>query len=155
MRLRPIERAGFLKGASEKKYKNVIQLGSGAFGNAATRLEAFIVKGGAYVYGSYPEIDELFGKQAIELDHKKREAMLHKIQQLVYEKTVIAPIWQLAFINAVGPRVGKSGFGLIPSFAYTGPYEDIDDQGLSALLLHRTSLAERTSDETATCRRLL
>ncbi len=41
------------------------------------------------------------------------------------ERTVAAPIWQLAFINGVGPRVGESGFGLIPTFAYTGPYEDI------------------------------
>ena len=123
--LMPVERAGFLKGAAEKKYKNVVQLGSGAFGNAATRLAAFIVKGGAYAYGSYPDIDDLFAKQAVELDHKKREAILHQAQQLVYEKSVIAPIWQLAFINAVGSRVGESGFGLIPSFAYTGPYEDI------------------------------
>ena len=30
-----------------------------------------------------------------------------------------------AFINGVGPRVGESGFGLIPGFAYTAPYEDI------------------------------
>ena len=125
MQLVPVERAGFLKGAAEKTYKNVIQLGSGAFGNAATRLEAFVVKGGTYVYGSYPDLDELFRKQATELDHKKREATLHKLQQLVYERTVIVPIWQLAFINAVGPRVGEPGFGLIPGFAYTGPYEDI------------------------------
>jgi len=33
--------------------------------------------------------------------------------------TVIAPIWQLAFINGVGSRVGESGFGLITDFAYT------------------------------------
>jgi len=123
--LTPVERAGFLKGAAEKKYRNVVMLGSGAFGNAATRLSAFIVKGGAYVYGSYPEIDDLFQKQAVELDHHKREAILQQMQKLVYDKTVIAPIWQLAFINAVGPRVGESGFGLIPSFAYTGPFEDI------------------------------
>jgi peptide/nickel transport system substrate-binding protein len=124
-KLMPIERAGFLKGAADKKYKNVIQLGSGAFGNAATRLAAFIVKDGAYVYGNYPDIDELFQKQATELDAKKREEVLHKIQQIVYERTIVAPIWQLAFINAVGPRVGESGFGLIPGFAYTGPFEDI------------------------------
>ena len=31
----------------------------------------------------------------------------------MYERTVIAPIWQLAFINATGPRVGESGFGRI------------------------------------------
>ena len=47
------------------------------------------------------------------------------MQQLIYERTVIAPIWQLAFINGVAPRVGESGFGLITDFAYTAPYEDI------------------------------
>ena len=124
-KLVPIERAAFLAGASNKKYKDIIQLGSGAFGNTATRLAAFIVKGGAYVYGSYPDIDDLFAKQAAELDHKQRGETLQKIQQLIYDRTVILPIWQIAFINAVGPRVGQSGFGLIPGFAYTGPFEDI------------------------------
>ena len=33
--------------------------------------------------------------------------------------------WQLAFINGIGPRVGEFGFGLIPGFAYTAPFEDI------------------------------
>ena len=47
------------------------------------------------------------------------------MQQIVHERTMYAPIWQLAFINGHGPRVGKSGFGLIPGFAYTAPYEDI------------------------------
>ena len=28
-----------------------------------------------------------------------------------------------------GPRVGESGFGLIPGFAYTAPYEDITLKG--------------------------
>src|SRR5439155_11899404 len=98
-RLRPIERAAFLKEWGEKKYKNIIQCGSGAFGNAATRLAAFVVKGGTYAYGSYPDIDELFEKQAIELDHAKRAAILEKIQRLVDEKAVATSIWQLAFIN--------------------------------------------------------
>jgi peptide/nickel transport system substrate-binding protein len=128
-RLRPIERAGFLQGWADKNYKNLIQGGSGAFGNAATRLAAFIVGGGTYVYGSYPDIDELFRQQAAELDRKKREQILFKIQQLVDERTVCAAIWQLAFINAVGPPVGQSGFGLIQDFAYTGPYEDITLKG--------------------------
>jgi peptide/nickel transport system substrate-binding protein len=128
-KLRPIERAAFLKEWGEKSLKNVIQAGSGAFGNAATRLAAFVVKGGTYAYGGYPEIDELFQKQAIELDHKKRKELLQQIQQLVHERTVIAPIWQLAFINGVGPRVGESGFGLITDFAYTAPFEDITIKG--------------------------
>ncbi len=128
-KLRPIERAAFIKGYAEKTYKNIVQAGSGTLGNAATRLEVFVVKGGTYAYGNYPDIDELFQQQATELDHKKREAILHKIQQLVYERTIAAPIWQLGFINGAGPRVGESGFGLIPAFAYTGPYEDITLKG--------------------------
>jgi len=124
-RLQPLERAAFFKGYSDKKYKNLIQGGSGAFGNAATRLEALAVKGGAYAYGSYPDLDEMFKQQGAELDQKKRAAILEKMQQIVNERTMYAPIWQLAFINGHGPRVGESGFGLIPGFAYTGPYEDI------------------------------
>ncbi len=129
VKLRPIERAAFIKGYAEKTYKNIVQGGSGTLGNAATRLEVFVVKGGTYAYGNYPDIDELFQQQASELDPKKREAILHKIQQLVYERTIAAPIWQLGFINGAGPRVGESGFGLIPAFAYTGPYEDITLKG--------------------------
>jgi hypothetical protein len=44
---------------------------------------------------------------------------------MVTERAIVAPIWQLGFINGVGPRVGESGFGLITDFAYSAPYEDI------------------------------
>jgi peptide/nickel transport system substrate-binding protein len=127
--LRPIERAAFLKSWGDKAFKNLIQCGTGAFGNAATRLDTFIVKGGTYVYGSYPDIDSLAPQQAAELDHKRRTAILEQMQHLVHDKSVVAPIWQLAFINGVGPRVGESGFDLIKDFAYTGPYEDITIKG--------------------------
>ena len=128
-KLRPLERAAFLKGYAEKTFKNIIQAGPGAFGNAATRLEALVVKGGVFVYGSYPDLDALYQQQAVELDRSKREAILHRMQEIVYERTIYAPIWQLAFINGVGPRVGESGFGLIAGFPYTAPYEDITLKG--------------------------
>jgi peptide/nickel transport system substrate-binding protein len=124
-KLRPIERVAFIKEFSEKKLKNIIQAGPGAFGNAATRIEAHLVKGGAFSYGSYPDIDELYKQQAVELDRSRREGILFKIQQLMVERAIYAPIWQLAFINGVGPRVGESGFARIPLFPYTAPYEDI------------------------------
>jgi peptide/nickel transport system substrate-binding protein len=125
-KLEPIERAGFYASYGSKKYpRGIIQGASGAFGNAATRLAAFVVKGGAYAYGSYPEIDELYPQQADELDQGKRGAILDKMQRLVYEKAIYAPIWQLGFLNGVGPRVGESSFGVIPGFAYTAPFEDI------------------------------
>ncbi len=124
-KLRPIERAAFIKGYTEKKFKNLIQAGPGAFGNAATRIESFAVTGGVFAYGGYPDIDALYHQQAGELDRGKREAILHRIQQTIVERVVYAPIWQLAFINGTGPRVAESGFGLIARFPYTAPYEDI------------------------------
>ena len=36
-----------------------------------------------------------------------------------------APIWQLGFLNGVGPRVEESGLGLIGGHAYSAPYEDV------------------------------
>jgi peptide/nickel transport system substrate-binding protein len=129
VKLRPLERAAFFKAYSEKKLKNIVQGASGAFGNCATRAEAFVAKGGTYVYGSYPDIDELFAEQAVQMDRAKREATLQRLQQLVHEKAIYAPIWQLAFISGVGPRVDQSGFGLIKGFVYTAPYEDMTLKG--------------------------
>ncbi|MGE5268946.1 MAG: ABC transporter substrate-binding protein [Thiohalocapsa sp.] len=129
-KLQPVERAGFAAAFAGKKYHHgILRAASGAFGNAATRLASFVVKGGAYVYGSYPDIDELYPQQADELDPKKRAAILEKMQRLVYEKAIAAPIWELAFINGVGPRVGESSLGKIPGFPYTAPFEDLTIKG--------------------------
>ena len=124
-KLTPRERASHWGTYADKKYKNLAYTASGAFGNAATRLEAYVIAGGSYVYGSYPDIDSLFKDQAAELDRKKRETLLHKIQQLMHEKAMFIPIWELAFINGYGPRVQESGLGLIPGHAYSAPYEDV------------------------------
>jgi peptide/nickel transport system substrate-binding protein len=125
VKLRPLERAAFFKAYQEKKLKNLAYSISGAFGNAATRLEVFTVGGGPYVYGSYPDIDGLFREQAGELDRKRREATLHRIQQLMHEKAMYAPVWELGFIHAHGPRVAESGLGLITGWAFSAPYEDV------------------------------
>jgi peptide/nickel transport system substrate-binding protein len=128
-KLRPLERAAFFEGYSNRKFKGIIQAASAAFGNSATRLAAFVVKGGPYVYGSDPEIDALYGEQAAQLDHNARAQTLAKMQQLLSERVIYAPLLQLAFINGVGSRVGESGFGRIPGFAYTAPFEDITIKG--------------------------
>ena len=119
------ERASHWSTYADKKYKNLAYTASGAFGNAATRIESYVVSGGTYVYGSYGDIDSLFKDQAAELDRKKREALLHKIQQLMRDKVMHIPIWELAFINGHGARVQESGLGLIPGHAYSAPYEDL------------------------------
>jgi len=129
VRLRPLERAAFFKGYQEKKLKDIAYTITGAFGNAATRIETFVTSGGTYVYGGYPDIDGLFREQAGELDRKRREAMLQRIQQLMHEKAMYAPIWELGFIHAQGPRVAESGLGLILGWAFSAPYEDVKLKG--------------------------
>src|SRR6266436_2317162 len=128
-KLRPLERAGFFKAYQEKKLKDIAYTITGAFGNAATRIETFVTSGGTYVYGGYPDIDGLFREQAGELDRKRREAMLQRIQQLMHEKVMYAPIWELGFIHAQGPRVAESGLGLILGWAFSAPYEDVKLKG--------------------------
>jgi peptide/nickel transport system substrate-binding protein len=125
MRMRPLERAGFLKAYQDKTLKNVVWGLSGIFGNAATRMEPFVISTGAYAYGGYPDIDGLFREQANEHDPKKREAILKTIQQLVHDKVMVLPIWQLALMQTYGPRVAESGLGLIADFPWSAPYEDL------------------------------
>jgi len=129
VKLRPLERAAFQKGYGEKKYRNLVHSGSAAFGNAATRIEAFIASGGVYVYGSYPDIDGLFREQAAELDKKRREATLHRIQQLMHDKAMVAPIVQVGLMSGYGPRVEESGLGLITGYSFSAPYEDVRLKG--------------------------
>jgi peptide/nickel transport system substrate-binding protein len=125
VRVRSMERAAFLGDWRAKKLRGLVLALSGAYGNAATRIEAFVAGSGAFAYGSYQDIDELFRQQAVELDPQKRQALLQQIQRLIHDKAMFAPIWELAFINTYGPRVAESGLGLIPLFAYSGPLEDL------------------------------
>ncbi len=125
VRLRPLERAAFYKADMEKKLRHLVRVGSAAAGNAATRIEAFVLTGGLRAYGGYPDIDGLYREQAGELDPKKREAILHRIQQLMHERAMFAPVIEPAFLNGVGPRVAESGLGLITGHPYSSPYEDL------------------------------
>ena len=124
-RTRTMERATFLTEWREKKLKGVIVGIAGAAGNAATRLEAYVTRNGIYAYGVIPEIEDLFQRQAGEQDRKKREALLHQIQQIIYDRVTHVPIYELAFLWGVGPRVEEAGVDQIKGFAYSGPYEDL------------------------------
>lgn len=71
--IRPLERAAFFK---EHQDKRIIQSTSAAFGNAATRLDAFVAAGGLFTYGTYPDIEGLIREQAAETDHASRSRRL-------------------------------------------------------------------------------
>jgi len=124
-RMRTMERATLTSAWREKKLKNVIVGITAAGGNAATRLEAYVSKTGVYTAGVMPDVEDLFQRQARELDVKKREALLHQIQTILHDRLTHLPIYELAFIWGVGPRVEEPGINLIRSFAYSAPLEDV------------------------------
>ena len=124
-RLRTMERAAFLTAWREHKIRGVI-MGLGApAGNAATRIEVYATKGGIYSSGEVPEIEALFQRQARELDRKKREGLLHQIQQIMYDRAMYVPIYELAFLWGIGPRVEEACVDHIKGFSYSAPYEDL------------------------------
>jgi peptide/nickel transport system substrate-binding protein len=127
--LRPLERAAFFKEYREKRLKHVIQSTSAAMGNAATRLDAFVAGDGLFAYGTYPDIEGLIREQATELDRAKREAILHRIQQLMHEKVMFAPLMEPAIIAGYGPRVAESAIGLITNMTGSTPYEELRLKG--------------------------
>jgi peptide/nickel transport system substrate-binding protein len=124
MRIRNMERATFLSAWREKKLGGLFMTAVGASGNAATRVEAFIYSKGQYAYGGYPDIDELVLQQARERDQAKREALLHRIQQLTIDRAMFAPVMDLRALVGVGPRVAEHTINSIP--LHPGPaVEDI------------------------------
>jgi len=123
-RLRAMERGTFMTAWREKKLRGVVLTISGVSGNAATRLESFVTRNGAFAYGARADVDELFRRQATELDRKKREALLHQMQRILHEQVTQAPVYHLGFPIGVGPRVEDIMATAIPGF-YMSPYEDL------------------------------
>jgi peptide/nickel transport system substrate-binding protein len=124
VRIRTMERAAFLAAWREKKLRGLFMTAVGASGNAATRVEGFIYSKGQYAYGGYPDIDDLFQQQTRERDKAKREALLHRIQELTVERAMFAPIMDLRALVGVGPRVAEHTINSIPLHPYPA-LEDI------------------------------
>ena len=72
-----------------------------------------------------PPLTSTMRVSAQERDHKQRAALLHQIQQKLYAEVRFIPIWERGGLHASGLRVAVSGVGLIPLFAFSGPYEDV------------------------------
>jgi peptide/nickel transport system substrate-binding protein len=107
VRMRATERAAFYSDWKEKKLRGLFMTAVGNSGNAASRVESFIQSKGAYAYGGYPDIDDLFLQQARERDVKKREALLHRIQQLTIDRVMFAPVMDLRVLMGISPRVTR------------------------------------------------
>jgi peptide/nickel transport system substrate-binding protein len=123
-RMRLMERATFYAAWKDKKLHGLFMTAVGNSGNAASRVESFMYSKGPYAYGGYPDIDEMFLHQGRERDPAKREAILHKIQQLTIDRVMYAPLMDLRGLIGVGPRVSEPAYHMIPAHAFPS-YEDI------------------------------
>ena len=94
----------------EEATRTSCRAASGAFGNCATRARSLRGEGRRLCLRQLSR-----HRRAVRRSRPTRwttrsaTAILHKMQQLVHDKAIYAPIWQLAFINGVGPRVGAVG----------------------------------------------
>jgi len=125
LRMRQMERAAFFSAWATKKLRGVCVCGSGLYGNAATRMSEIVPSDGAYAYGGYPDVDALYKQQARETDRKKREAMLHQIQQLLHERVRFGPIFEYIWPSGIGPRVEEPALMLINPYPWSAPLEDV------------------------------
>jgi peptide/nickel transport system substrate-binding protein len=127
-RLRPMERAAFYSAWREKKLRGLFIVAAGNSGNAASRVEAFMYSKGSYAYGGYPDLDDLFQQQARERDVARREALLHRIQQLTIDRVMFAPIMDYRTLRGVGPRLADPAMDTIHLYPYPA-YEDMRLKG--------------------------
>ncbi len=125
MRMRPTERAAYMKALEGKKLKGVCVCSSALYGNAASRMSEVVPSDGTYAYGGYPDIDALYKQQARETDKKKREALLHQIQRLLHERVRYAPIFQYIWPSGIGPRVAEPALMLINPYPWSAPLEEV------------------------------
>jgi peptide/nickel transport system substrate-binding protein len=125
LKMRPMERATYLTALQAKKLKGVCICSSALYGNAASRMSEVIPSDGTFAYGGFPDVDALYAQQAREMDRRKREALLHQIQQIVYDRVRIAPIFQYIWPSGIGPRVEEPALMLIDPYPWSAPLEEV------------------------------
>lgn len=124
-RMRTMERAAFFTALASKKLKGICVCVTAVYGNAASRLTEIVPGNGAFAYGSFPDVDDLYQRQANELDPKKREAMLHEIQKIIYDRVRFAGIYDYIWVSGVGPRVEDPSLMAINPYPWSAPLEDV------------------------------
>ena len=124
-RMVTMECAAFQTAWLTKKLKGICVCIHATYGNAASRMAEFVPSDGAFARGGDPDIDDLFKRQAKETDRKKREAMLHQIQQLLHERVRFGPLWEFIWPSGIGPRVAEPALMLIDPYPWSAPLEDV------------------------------
>ena len=115
----------FYAALGTKKLRGVCMCVNAVYGNASSRLSEIVPSEGAYAYGAYPDIEALYRQQTRETDKKKRQVMLHQIQQMIYDRVRFASIYDYIWASGVGPRVEEPALLLIDPYPWSAPLEEV------------------------------
>jgi len=123
--MRTMERAAFYTALASKKLRGLCLCIVAVYGNAASRMSQIVPSEGAYAYGAYPDLEALYRQQERELDKKKREETLHRIQQMLYDRVRFAAIYDYYWPSGVGPRIENPALMLIDPYPWAAPVEEL------------------------------
>ncbi|PYM14760.1 MAG: hypothetical protein DMD81_16925 [Candidatus Rokuibacteriota bacterium] len=124
-RVRTMERAAFQSAWATKKLRGVCMCVLALYGNAASRMAEWVPGTGTFAYGSFPDVDDLYKRQAVETDKKKRGELLRQIQQTLHDRVRFAPIWDYTWPSGVGPRVAEPALMMINPYPWSAPLEEV------------------------------
>ncbi len=110
------------------RLKGMIIVLSGAPGDAATRIRESAVCKGTFSGVCIPEVDAKMKQFDASNNPEARQKLLNEVQAYLLDNYIMVPIFRLAFIGAMGPRIANKAseiVGAIPQYVYPGPFEDI------------------------------
>jgi peptide/nickel transport system substrate-binding protein len=124
-RVRTMERAALYAALATKKLKGLCMCVAAVYGNASSRLSEIVPADGAFAYGAFPDLEDLYKRQGRETDAKKRGAMLNELQQALYDRVRFAAIYDYIWASGVGPRVEDPALMKIDPYPWSAPLEEV------------------------------
>jgi peptide/nickel transport system substrate-binding protein len=81
---------------------------------------------GSSSYGNYPDIEKVWKEYQNTIDSKKRHDLIVKVQEMIHDRTMFAPLVTTTSPAAFGPRVKGNPYKIQPLIWFTAPIEDIE-----------------------------
>ena len=125
LKLRPIERAAFTKGYSEKKIATSSRAAAVRSATPPRGWRTSSSRAAPMSMAAIPTSTTCSPSRRRRPTAPSARRSCSACSSWCMRRTVYAPLWQLAFLNGQGRRVGESALGLISGHPYSAPYEDV------------------------------
>ena len=121
LKMRPMERATYTAALQAKKLRGLCVCATAIYGNAASRIAEHRPERRAPTpMAAIADIDALYKEQALVTDRKKREALLHQIQQLAARARAVRADLGLHLAERRGPAGRRAGADADQSVSVVG-----------------------------------